>query len=437
MGRARIIAVIFTFFGLGGCVQVPSFDGPAGVPVSAVVARLKCEIRRVAWLKSEDPRYEFLKHWAAKVHLTVAVDDAVGLNPGATITEPLHNAYAVAAGPTTLAGTTIASVPQSFGVGLGGGLNSEVVRQEDLEFFLSFAELSDDSRTSAYEFNECARPNGILLQSDLKMEELFDSALAPVRDRVLTIGAHPPLTQTVPAISSKEANNFRQSLKSGQVQYTASLPKSLGNVEPADRLDAKNEIENHEKHVSSVVDNIIKPLSEVATSSLSSFCAGKITDFKNKAMVSASLVYADELAVEQAKTTTNLTAALKGARLASKTIDENANDVINILRNCPNSQEAQSKASQKLYDPLDLIGQTVNFYITISGSVTPTWKLVRAAAPLAPTFANANGKFTDTLILSFGRPDTSNGTLVASTAMNQQILSGLIAQALQTGPGFR
>ncbi len=61
-------------------------------------------------------------------------------------------------------------------------------------------------------------------------------------------------------------------------------------------------------------------------------------------MVSASLVYADELAVEQAKTTTNLTAALKGARLASKTIDENANDVINILRNCPNSQEAQSKA---------------------------------------------------------------------------------------------
>jgi hypothetical protein len=62
-----------------------------------------------------------------------------------------------------------------------------------------------------------------------------------------------------------------------------------------------------------------------------------------------------------------------------------------------------------LYDPIDLIGETVNFYITLSGSVTPTWKLVRVTAPLAPTFASAIRKNTNTLILTLGRPAYQDG----------------------------
>ncbi|WP_158810801.1 hypothetical protein [Beijerinckia sp. L45] len=198
----RYLAIIFLVgvSALAGCTTVPSFDGLSRVPVSAVVARLKCDLRYVARAKTKDPlhRYDFLAHWAAKVRLTIAVDDTVGLNPGATITEPLRNAYAVVAGPTSLGGSTIGSVAQSFGVGIGAGLSTEAVRQEDLEFFLSFAELTDDGKISKYEGNKCQEPFGQLLESDMKLDELFDSALQPVADRVLTTGDHPPLTQTVP-----------------------------------------------------------------------------------------------------------------------------------------------------------------------------------------------------------------------------------------------
>jgi hypothetical protein len=37
---------------------------------------------------------------------------------------------------------------------------------------------------------------------------------------------------------------------------------------------------------------------------------------------------------------------------------------------------AEKKAGPPVYDPISTISETVNFYVTVTGSVTPTWKLV-------------------------------------------------------------
>jgi hypothetical protein len=81
------------------------------------------------------------------------------------------------------------------------------------------------------------------------------------------------------------------------------------------------------------------------------------------------------------------------------------------------------------------ISETVNFYITSSGTFAPTVKLVRVTAPLAPARVTGNRKDTNTLIISMGRPDIKDGKVAGpSAAMNQQVRSSLLQQAIINAP---
>src|SRR5258706_10260961 len=103
------IACIF----LSGCVKTPISDGMVDVSVNEIVRRLKCELVEAVGQKSqEDARFGFLSQWAAKVHLTLVVDDQVSINPGATLIEPLK-----------IAGT-------SRSLAVGAGLTTQAVRPE-------------------------------------------------------------------------------------------------------------------------------------------------------------------------------------------------------------------------------------------------------------------------------------------------------------------
>jgi hypothetical protein len=81
-----------------------------------------------------------------------------------------------------------------------------------------------------------------------------------------------------------------------------------------------------------------------------------------------------------------------------------------------------------------VISETVNFFVTGTGSVTPTWKLVKVTAPLAPVFLSGSRKDTNTLILAMGRPAAAvaGGAITASNAMNNQILASILSQAITT-----
>jgi hypothetical protein len=91
--------------------------------------------------------------------------------------------------------------------------------------------------------------------------------------------------------------------------------------------------------------------------------------------------------------------------------------------------EVKKKAGPPVYDPVSTITETVNFYITSTGSITPTWKLVRVTAPIAGTFLSGIRKDTNTLILTMGRPVPGPNGTQASDAMNNQILYSVLSQS--------
>lgn len=66
--------------------------------------------------------------------------------------------------------------------------------------------------------------------------------------------------------------------------------------------------------------------------------------------------------------------------------------------------------------------------------MTPMWKLVRITAPLAPTLLSGTRKDTNTLIVTLGRPSYQDGKAAPSSAMNQQMLTSILSQALANRP---
>src|SRR5216684_6462890 len=128
-----------TLMGLccSSCVMVPPRDGAAAIDVNAVVTRVKCDLRNIV-LEKATKRFPggaqpflFLRSWAAKIRLSLVVDDSSSINPGASVTTPLH---------------TVNNVAQSFTLGVGAGLTTQAVRQEDIEFLVSFSDIDKEFR---------------------------------------------------------------------------------------------------------------------------------------------------------------------------------------------------------------------------------------------------------------------------------------------------
>lgn len=124
---------------LSGCVVVPPHDGLAHVRVDDVVKRIKCDIARAVLEKSNKRSadgiypFAFLTSWAAKVHLTIVVDDTTSINPGATLIHTLP---------------PVGSTSQNFNLGIGAGITTEAVRQEDMEFLMSLSDMVKEFKES-------------------------------------------------------------------------------------------------------------------------------------------------------------------------------------------------------------------------------------------------------------------------------------------------
>ena len=174
--------------------MVPARDGAAAIDVNAVVTRIKCDLRHIVLEKATTKLtggaqpFLFLRSWAAKICLSLVVDDTVAVNPGASVTTPLH---------------TVNNVAQSFTLGVGAGLTTQAVRQEDVEFLVSFSDIDKEfHQTSTGPFYySCPYDHGLLLESDLGLDKLINNALSPVENGVLVpgrnvgpaVGAPPPI----------------------------------------------------------------------------------------------------------------------------------------------------------------------------------------------------------------------------------------------------
>jgi hypothetical protein len=453
---------------------VPPRDGLARVRVGDVVKRVKCDIAEVIFNKAlertPDGKYPFLflKEWAAKIHLTIIVDDTVSLNPGATVTNPLDK---------TVATNLIPATVETFSLGIGAGISTEAIRQEDIEFLVSFSDMNKEfqkpSRLELY--HGCDFENGLFLESDLGLGALVNSALEPVETGVLYRGQNVGPGAPPPAIPDKQMNDLKQQLQDlkevaknlprpspdqsisdlanvlpNKSQFNALISKfnipinaisksetqlkSEGQPPPSNLNTVKDILANtieattEETRTQSIINDVVKPLYGIASSSLDSSCLKGVTEKQFEAITWSAKVSLNVIKVDNATDLDKSNEALEAVKKARDQVIKAASDMIGEISSC---KKPPAKKQPPEYDPIDVIGETVNFFVTSTGSVTPGWKLVHVTAPLAPTFLSGSRKDTNTLILAMGRPaPAAGGGVVGSNAMNNQILSSILSQAI-------
>jgi hypothetical protein len=420
--------------------------------------------------------YLFLQDWAAKMHFTIAVDNTATLSPGFTYTSPLDK---------TVATRLIPATTELFTLGVGAGLTTEAVRTEDVEFLISFSDLKkefQDESTKTSLYNNCNLINGFLLESDFELDSVFESALDPIKEGILKPGRNvgpgtlpvatppsqrdnrreleslriaatglpePPQNKSLEEISknvtdksifNKIINNFKILPEDMSKSLSDNIPVP-SRVSAAIRLQTYiNDAETIEKRVQSVINNVVKPLYSISSNSFEGACLKNVTSDQYQAITWSANVsiwvnraYSASDLKDESGAEVEAVGALKKAKDAAKEVVNFATKMMDEMDVCSKKQKQMAKKTPT-YDPVDVIGETVNFFVTSSGSIAPGRKLTRVTAPLAATLFSASRKDTNTLILAMGRPaPAAAGGITANSAVNNQILAGILSQAITSG----
>jgi hypothetical protein len=381
---------------LYGCVNIPPHDGLARVNVNDVIKRVKCDIAEVvlrkAMERTPDGRtpFVFLANWAAKVHRTIAVDDMASLNPGATVAEALP---------------VVGGVSQSFSMAIGSGGTTEAVRQEDIEFLFSFTdmitEFSDPAKRRE-RYQDCQFDNGVLLESDLGLKPLIDSALMPIETRVLYPGHNVGPGVTAVPISSAELQGYADQLKKLS-QATQGLPQSAaisdfvksnprfdaliqrfnipndlknktdaqiksetGSAPPENVTTAKtllyniDEATKTQKSAEAIINDVVTPLYAISSSGLDTSCLRQVTDDKGEAVTLLAKLALSSVGVSEATDVNASTGALKDVRDYFHQLVADARKMVTDIATCASAAQKKGKPVAQ-YDPIDVISETVNF----------------------------------------------------------------------------
>ncbi|WP_315827844.1 hypothetical protein [Bradyrhizobium sp. SZCCHNG3015] len=439
---------------LSACTVVPRNAGTADVRFDKVVKRVKCDLLGAIYTKAnQDPdRFGFLTQWSAKVHMTLTVDDQGSVNPGLTVTSPL-----------AVSGTT-------FSVGAGASLTGQAQRIEDYEFFLSFDKAGSEMTQEVVRarYDGCRFPDGVLLESDFDFGSVIERAVSPIEAGLLKKGRQVgPGSNTSPSIPANEIPNIKQALNAARSSpiihpNVADLVKSDARLGPlfdklsqgktiqnlptdsdaAERVkakkaqDAADAIANSPKvaqNVHEVIENVVKPLYDLAvTTNLPSKCNIQMQRDRAAALSSAAAVSISKSNIDNATSDEAdlIIESYKEEKDAREKVLLKAQAMLEDITNCKEPLPPPPTPVVTLYDPIDLIQETVNFYITASGSVTPAWKLVRVSAPLSSPFLSATAKTANSMIITMGRPNTANGKQEASQAMQTSLSAALIGQSI-------
>lgn len=199
---SKSFSIPVLIFGLSSCTQLPDLEeATGGIPVREIVLRIKCELSdsftdaNGGWLVDQ-PSFAWLADWTAQSDLTLQVQDTATFSPGITVTQPLRNGFAVAAGPSSIStagvlGTAISPVAQSFALAGGASINGQSSRIVTLGFALSMKELRE-FRHDPSTIKACEVSDTMDLRGRLGLKEWVAEALSPVAlPRLLWAGHHP------------------------------------------------------------------------------------------------------------------------------------------------------------------------------------------------------------------------------------------------------
>lgn len=508
MGPKAFAAAVASLF-VSSCSVVPSLDeATGGIPVSEIVLRIKCELSGAFTgdLDIDNPNMSWVKNWTAQVDLTLEILDSATFAPGASYTQPFHNGYSTAAGPSSIStsgvpGTTLSAVAQNFAVAAGAGLNGQASRTQTLGFAVSLAELkrwrmnSDTKRL-------CAISDNMDLRGRLGLKEWVAQAFQPVfSDKLLFAGYHPkpggapggssPARSTSPNFVSVQKISFAQPkhLSACKPDDDKTVENDLNDLRTADSVllkanlfnfqantdketsgqatdlksantDFKKEQETLKGKISQsrqyipVLDRYVALRLDTLqqygmTASKNQTALSKATD---KAMTDAktnaeaavntessarsqiSSARAALIAIQEKKDCSNLDQVNSDVQTVKKTADDaarfakDARDAVSAatinlgeIAKLTKALTDYTGTFQTIDPPISTIGQSIQFVLSYSGNVTPTWTFVTFKGPNNPLFS-ASGTRTHMLNITIGSPTDSTGATNAALAQNQLYL---------------
>lgn len=190
--------VIIACFLLSGCglgIKTPEMsefiEGPDAtkVKINTIEAHVKCELKRAvqnivyidmdfAERNSLGRRLQWFDSWAAKSTLAISAEEQGSLNPGVSFITPMIPAN------TYFPQEIMVTTPQSYNLGVGGGLSSTANRQISKDFYYAFSQFLRQDEFQAYSrlraggrAPQCNHLDGILIEGDLKLKEWLEDEL--------------------------------------------------------------------------------------------------------------------------------------------------------------------------------------------------------------------------------------------------------------------
>jgi hypothetical protein len=212
--QLRLALALCISFTLSACgLTVPAIHVDDSVDtnilfINEVTRHVHCELRRAVFFTYDNTEnIEWLRDWAAKITLTVNVDEKTALSPGLTLTRFFPSFQ------KTLSTGEVITGQRSFDLGLGASLSSNAVRDQEITWFITFKDLFQERAFATADCGETSRP--FLIEGDLKIKESLASGVFPA------------------SLSRNVSSPFEKGGPLQVIQHTVSfLIESTGNVTP-------------------------------------------------------------------------------------------------------------------------------------------------------------------------------------------------------------
>lgn len=431
-----VFAVTMASITVIGCNTVPPLEhATSGIPVEAIVDRVKCEIADSFDMRTNDPYFQWMSSWGAKVDLTLMANDQGGITPIGAYIDPLPNG-------TAHVGSSALVFPQQFSLGAGATYNAQALRTETISFSLSLAEiklwregkLGDTSDAVA---GKCGYGGNTDLNGGLGLKEWIDASLLPVSLGGLQAGEHPsPITaKQTPTVATKASPNPPEgrpsvALSSAKAIAAAARAKSqldALNNEATEALSIRKKVSNAAQAADkSVILNVafrraVDAYAKKAESqareiiTLQDEVKQNYQDAKDAADDAETL--ADFVKLHPEKEKDNEQRALNYANQAIQGADDAETSGLKAKALIAAAKSNASLASKQPDPPIDSLAHSVQFVVTWGANVTPSWTLVKWRGPTG-TFASATGTTTHTLNIAFG-PTSEQNRLLNNLVLQQ------------------
>jgi hypothetical protein len=490
MREASLVVIALSGACFAGCTVLPGLnEATGGIPVYDIVLRTKCELSDAftddegRWLVGNPihPKFAWLENWTAQVDLTLQILDQATFAPGATFTQPFHNAYPTSVGPSSsstsgVPGTTIAGVSQSFAVAAGVSLNGQAQRTQTMTYVFSVKELKEwRARPDTQQL--CVISDQMDLRGKLGLKEWFGQAVWPVASEyeLLYAGYHekptvtpqpgPKATPTAVPTAAPLADHACTPNDIQQAQRDLDSAQQIINDALISRTETEKPLATLTNNATAAQTDITKAKKTIVTDQaqygavLDPALSKKLLSTNSNIIDARKYLYAAKVSLTNAEeelkqltagrntALTKANEAIKSAKGTMTNSDCTAVDLRNKvdlataladtvyknadaakanvavanehLKKMQSSLETAQQFTAKTIDPpIATIGQSVQFILAYGGNITPTWTFVRFKGPNNPLFSSS-GTRTHTLNITLGPTVPGTGTPNSDVKTNQ------------------